>query len=144
VGIAATSDGSEVLTADMGTGTVTPIATATDKPGRPVQLPHGSMPFAIAVTPDDSTAYVAALTGAVYPIDLATGAVGRRTAVAGAPNGIAITPDGSTAYLTGGGYVPCANLPRGTGAVTPVDLRDNDPEPAFTLPGTTGRRCAAA
>ena len=137
VGIAVTPDGSEALVADMGTDTMTPISTSTDKAGTPIHLPHGSMPFEIAVTPDDSTAYVAALAGALYPIDLATGHVGRRIAIAGAPNGLTITPDGHTAYVTGGGYIPCANLPRGTGAVTPVDLRDDTPEHSFALPSTT-------
>ena len=137
VGIAVTPDGSEALVADMGTDTVTPISTSTDRAGTPIHLPPGSMPFAIAVTPDDSTAYVAALAGALYPIDLATGDVGRPIAVAGAPNGVTITPNGDTAYVTGGGYIPCANLPQGTGAVTPVDLRDDTPEPSFTLAGTT-------
>ena len=38
-------------------GTVTPIATATNMPGEPIDV--GDEPFAIAVTPDGKTVYVA-------------------------------------------------------------------------------------
>ena len=62
-------------------GTVTPITTATNTPGRPIRVGEG--PLAIAVTPNGKTAYVANEgTGhvdahTVTPIQTATNKAGR-------------------------------------------------------------------
>ncbi len=51
----------------MGSGTVTPITTATGKAGKAINV--GSFPWAIAVTPNGKTAYVAnSGSGTVTPI----------------------------------------------------------------------------
>lgn len=60
----------------------------------------------IAITPDGKTAYVAGSDaiseGHVFPIDLATGAIGASIEMGPltVPHGIAITPDGTRAYVT--------------------------------------------
>jgi len=61
--------------ANAGSGTVTPIATATNTAGHPITT--GSEPQHIAITPDGDTAYVAnAGSGTVTPITTATNTAG--------------------------------------------------------------------
>ena len=76
-------------------GTVTPIATATNTAGPPI--PVGADPNAIAITPDGKTAYVPTPIGAgtVTPIATATNTAGPPITTGAEPNAIAITPDGS-------------------------------------------------
>ena len=63
-----------------GSGTVTPIATATNTPGKPITV--GPHPWAIAITPDGKTAYVVSsinssdTPGTVTPISTATSTPG--------------------------------------------------------------------
>jgi YVTN family beta-propeller protein len=77
---------------------VTPIATATNTPGKPIKV--GVRPSAIAITPDGKTAYVAnLLSDTVTPIATATNTPGRTIGVPRLPEAIAITPDGKTAYV---------------------------------------------
>ncbi|HLQ55418.1 MAG TPA: hypothetical protein VK162_14255 [Streptosporangiaceae bacterium] len=49
VEIAITPDGKAAYVLAMFAGTVTPIATATDTPGKPIKV--GRIPSAIAITP---------------------------------------------------------------------------------------------
>jgi YVTN family beta-propeller protein len=116
---------------DSFTMSVVPIDLATNAPG--AAIPVGANPFAIAITPDGSTAYVLANNNTVTPIDLATntpetpipvGSVGNNESSA-----IAITPDGSTAYVTNGA------VNNGSSSVTPIDLATNTPEPAIPFGG---------
>ncbi len=120
-GIAVTPDGRTAYVTDYGTNrspssaavgnTVTPINLATGVAGAPITVGFG--PWAIAITPDGRTAYVANNTdNTVSPIDLATGRAGWPIPVPSGPAGIAITPDGRTAYVTDADK----NL------VTPIDL----------------------
>ena len=81
---------------------VTPINTATNKAGTPIKA--GSGPFAIAITPDGKTAYVAnADSGTVTPIRTATNKALKAIKVGVGPTDIAITPDGKTAYVSNDG-----------------------------------------
>jgi YVTN family beta-propeller protein len=77
-------------------------------------IPAGRNPWAIAVTPDGTTAYVVNNDdpGTVTPIDVATDAPGSPIRVDGYPKAIAITPNGHFAYVVD--YV--------SNAVTPIDL----------------------
>jgi YVTN family beta-propeller protein len=96
--------------ADYGSGTVTPVDTATGTAGPPITV--GTGPTGVAVTPDGATAYVAnTSSGTVTPIDTATGTAGTPITVGTEPTGIAVTPDGATVYV--------ANY--GSGTVTPID-----------------------
>ena len=98
--------------------TVTPISTATNKPGKPIYV--GSGPGAIAVTPNGRTAYVLTARG-VVPIRTATGKPGKPiTGTAGA-SVTAITPDGATAYVVNGV----------SGTVTPIRTATNTALPAI-------------
>ena len=84
-------------------GTVTPIDTATNVPGEPIDV--GDEPFAIAVTPDGKTVYAANTwenTGrlasgqsTVTPIATATNTPGTPIEVGDGPYAIAITPGAS-------------------------------------------------
>ncbi len=83
-------------------GVVTPISTATGKPGKAIRV--GANPFAIAITPDGKTAYVNGLPG-VTPVSTATGRPGKIIKVAGEAYALAITqtarpPTSPTSYRT--------------------------------------------
>src|ERR1035437_6073578 len=52
--------------ANNSSNTVTPITVSTGTPGTPITV--GTSPYAIAVTPDGSMAYVVCGPGNVYPI----------------------------------------------------------------------------
>src|SRR5262252_769121 len=83
-----------------GSGTVTPIRTATNTALRPIRLGKRRSPCAIAITPDGKTAYVAsygpgpAFLGTVTPIRTATNTALRPVKVGPGPWAIAITPNG--------------------------------------------------
>jgi YVTN family beta-propeller protein len=69
--VAVTRDGRTVYVANEGSGTVTPIDTATRRPGPPIKV--GSAPVALAITPNERTIYVADEgSSTVTPIDVAT------------------------------------------------------------------------
>ena len=98
--------------------------------------------YAIAITPDGNTAYVAndspisedaPVDGSVTPIDTATNTAGTAIdvpAAAGGPLAIAITPDGKTAYV--------ANV--GRRSVTPIDTATNTRRARLPGGGGPGRR----
>jgi len=98
--IAVTPDGKTVYVANTwentgrpasAPGTVTPIATATNTPGAPIEV--GSQPWAFAITPDGRTAYVASWqSGTVTPIATATNTAGTPVEVGDGPYAIAVTP----------------------------------------------------
>ena len=116
----------------FGAGTVTPIDVATGRAGTPIQ--PGNDPWAIAITPDGKTAYLAGYTNTVTPVNLATGSVGTPIQIGGTPgpNAIAITPDGKTAYVAGYG-----------GTVTPINLATGRPGPAIQVNVGTGQKAIA-
>ena len=73
----------------------------------------GSIPDAIAITPDGSTALVVnSGDGTVTPIDIATQTAEPPITVGDNPEAIAITPDGSTAFAVN----------EGSNSVTPIDI----------------------
>ena len=97
-----------------GSGTVTPIRTATNTAGPPITV--GDFPIGIAITPNGRTAYVTNwYSGTVTPIRTATNTAGTPITVGHDPDGIAITPNGRTAYVT--------NFNSGT--VTPIRTATN-------------------
>ena len=103
-------------------GAVTPINTATNTPGPPITAGYGA--FAIAITPNGKTAYVASgvglgvhPVGTVTPINTATNTPDPPIKVDGEPLLIAITPNGKTAYVVNGGL----------DTVTPINTATNTP-----------------
>ena len=91
------------------TSGVIPFATATNTPAKQIKI--DGWPYAIAVTPDSNTAYVASeprqgpavtctgQTGVVTPISTATNLPGRLIRVACDPYAIVVTPDGKTVWV---------------------------------------------
>ena len=68
---------------------MTPITTATNRPGTPIRV--GRWPLGIAVTPDGKTAYVANNnSGTVTPITTATNTPGKPIQVGNGPFGLVI------------------------------------------------------
>ncbi len=111
--LAVTPDGRTLFVANGGddTGamqivghTVTPVATATGRPGRPI--PVGSFPDALAVTPDGRTLFASSETGNnVTPVSLPADMAGRPIRAGPNPQALAVTPDGRTLYVADSGYV---------------------------------------
>jgi DNA-binding beta-propeller fold protein YncE len=122
--LAVAPDGRTLFVADGGddTGamqivghTITPVATATGRPGRPI--PVGSFPDALAVTPDGRILFAASETGnTVTPVSLPAGIPGRPIKAGPNPQALAVTPDGRTLYVADSGYAGVA------GGVTPIDI----------------------
>jgi len=111
---------------------VTPITVATNTPGTLI-VGLGPEPFAIAVTPDGKTAYVAEngahAPGEVFPLNLATKTAGAAIPISPEKDGlpaIAITPDGARAYVADGVQE----------SVVPVNLQTNAAETPIALTGT--------
>jgi hyaluronoglucosaminidase len=72
-------------------GTVTPIVTGTNTPGK--AIPAGKSPSAIAITPDGKTAYVTiASNHTVTLIITATNTPGKAITVGKGPQELSITP----------------------------------------------------
>ena len=118
-------------------GTVTPIATATSTPGAPIGV--GRQPWAFAITPDGTTAYVINFASAsVTPIATATSTPGPPIPVGQGPRAIAITPDGQTAYVAswqGGTVTPIATETNAAGA--PIEVGEGARAIVITPDGTT-------
>ena len=102
-------------------GTVTPIATATNTADPPITV--GSDPDWVAITPDGKTAYVTNYgSGTVTPIATATNTAGPPITAGSGPIDVAIMPDGESAYV--------ANY--GSGTVTPIATATNTAGPPIT------------
>ncbi len=101
-----------VYVANQGSGTVTPIRVATNRPGRAINT-HGAS--SITATPDGRTVYAGSVgPETVTPIRTATNKAGRAIKV-GAGN-LLVTPDGKTLYAVGD-----------LGAMTPIRVATNTP-----------------
>jgi YVTN family beta-propeller protein len=84
---------------NYGTNAVGVIDTQTNQFVGP-EIPVGSSPYSIAITPDGKTAYVANDSGeSLNVIDLQTGQAGPALELGSAALVIAISPDGKTAYI---------------------------------------------
>ena len=58
------------------------------------------MPRALALSPDEATLYVTGQrSGALYAIDVASGAVTASVAVCSEPVGVVVSPDGASVYV---------------------------------------------
>jgi DNA-binding beta-propeller fold protein YncE len=88
---------------------VLPFSTATDTAGKMIKV--NGFVYAVAVTPDSTTAYAASeprqkptatctgQTGVVTPISTATNLAGHPFRVACDPYAVAVTPDGKTLWV---------------------------------------------
>ncbi len=126
--VAANSD--ELIIINTATNTVVGEVNATAPQGvvgRGKSVPKGSNPNSVALSPDESTAYVTdGGTNAVAVINL----TGKKPVVTGLiptgwyPNSVSVSPDGSTLYVVNGKSVETAN---------PANCRyiNNDPGGGF-------------
>lgn len=112
--VAVTPDGK---TAYIITGrhTITPISTATGKPGRPIRV--AATPILPAIAPNGRSLYVVSdpdpnkrVRAVVTPVSLRAGVPGRPILAGVHPDAIAITPDSSTVYVVN----------TSSGTVTPI------------------------
>jgi YVTN family beta-propeller protein len=88
--------------------TVTPISTATNKPGKAITLGPTAYAITMAITPNRITVYVGDswIVGnrsayAVIPINAVTGKAGKTVKVSWGPNAMAISANGKTVYCVG-------------------------------------------
>jgi YVTN family beta-propeller protein len=128
VALAITPDGATVYVGNAASGTgagaITPIDTANNTAGPAITFPLPISPRAIAITPDGTTAYVGASNNTVYPIAIATNALGSPIPVGSLPQDIAITPDGSLAFV--------ADF---NNDVTPINLLNNTADTPIAVVG---------
>ena len=136
--IAITPDGQTAYVVNTDSGTVTPIATATNTVTVGPSITVGSQPDAIAITPDAKTVYIAnSASGTVTPISTTTNTAGSPITVGGQPDAIAITEDGQTALVANAGsgtVTPIATATSTAGA--PIAVGD-DPDAIAITPATT-------
>jgi YVTN family beta-propeller protein len=113
---------------------VTPITTATNKPGKPINA--GTSPVRILMAPSGQIVYVLdspalpivgtpATTndGSVIPIATATNKAGKAVSVGLGPTGFAITPNGSAIYVanaTSDTVTPISTATSKAGTAIPV------------------------
>jgi hypothetical protein len=118
---------------------VRPIATATDKPGRPISVVLFSA--AIAITANGRTADVLSEGGTVTPITTATNKRGRAINAGISPIRIPMAPTGRTVYVLDSPVLPAVGTaaPTNDGSVIPIATAINKPEKAITVGlGPTG------
>jgi YVTN family beta-propeller protein len=87
---------------------LTVIETSNNTVYTPVTLPAGTYPYAVAVAPNNSVAYVADIqNGVLYPItSIASGgtfSVGSPITVGSSPSALAFTPDSKHLYVSNKG-----------------------------------------
>ena len=151
VALAITPDGRTAYAANIGSGTVTPIATATNTPGRadrgrrasPGDRDHAGRQDRLRGQSEQAAAlalhsYEAETRGqpqprpdprgTVTPIDTATNTPGEPIDVGNGPLAIAITPDGRTIYAAN-----TEDAERGSGTVTPIDTATNAAGPPIPV-----------
>ncbi len=108
--------------------TLTPIATATGKAGKPIELGAnlGSSGGMVAIAPNGKTAYVltsgsSTKSGLLIPVNLSSGLAGKPIAVGRNPVQLAISPSGAVVYVLDGGVYGGAGSQKNTaGAVVAV------------------------
>jgi hypothetical protein len=93
-------------------GSLISVSTSSHVVGRTVKVPN---PIAVAVPPSGNTVYVlggfdaasqpAGTPSDLYPVDTATGAIGKIIKVASNPSEIAVTPSGRDLYVLGANEV---------------------------------------
>jgi YVTN family beta-propeller protein len=93
--MAITPDGKTVYVVNENSGTVTPVRTATNTPGKAIRVGE-RRDRVVAITPNGRTAYVANVgvgsASSVTPISTATNTAAREIIVGMNPSAIAITP----------------------------------------------------
>src|SRR5580658_5817407 len=100
-GIAVTPNGRTVWVSSPENGTITAVATASGKRGKPITV--AAFPVSLAVTPDGKTLWVAnALDDDIVPVSLANFKTGHKVFLGTGtpPSDLAISPDGAYAFAS--------------------------------------------
>jgi YVTN family beta-propeller protein len=133
LGVAGSASAATAYVANRGSGTVTPIEVASNKPGGEIKV--GSSQFGVAITPDGKTAYVTnASSGTVTPIEVASNKPGGEIKVGSGPVGVAITitTPAAAKCTTNTGTLTLSPGLTGTPAVQTLKIKG-------TLTGCTGK-----
>lgn len=134
--ISVTASGKTVYVTNFLSGTVTPIATATNTPLAPIKV-GGSRPDLVVTAPDGRTIYVAR-NGTLTPFRTATGTPLQPLQIPGLGglnevHGIVVTPDSKTVYASS--YDAVTPIQRDH-ALTPVSVPEA-PDSITLAPGHT-------
>jgi DNA-binding beta-propeller fold protein YncE len=128
-------------------GSILPISTATNTPGKPIRLASGTRPYVreIVFSPDGKTAYAAAGSlafgpgwtthlrpAAVIPINTATNTPGTPIRLSHGESDIAITPDGKTLYV------------EGSDTITPISTATHTPGTPIRISAGAGSKANMA
>jgi YVTN family beta-propeller protein len=110
-------------------GTVSTIDVKT-RTKNPTDIPVGSGPAGVAVTPDGKTAFVAnGPSGTVSTIDVKTRTKNPNDIPVGPTSvGVTVTPDGKTAFVTRGGSSPGVTY-TGSDSVSTIDVKTRTKNP---------------
>jgi DNA-binding beta-propeller fold protein YncE len=110
-------------------GTLTPIPSATNVPGKPISVGAVGGPQAMAITPDGKTIYLG-WPNAVLPVSTVTDTAGKPVQLGQMPSQILITPNGKTAYVL--------TLSAGPSEIIPIATATNSPGKAIKVGLTVG------
>jgi YVTN family beta-propeller protein len=129
-------------------GTLTPLDTATNIPGKPIKLGFQAMNgnVYLAITPDGRTVYVTwsgpyGPGAQVFPVRTATGRVLPAIGIRRWPTAIVMSPDGKTVYVASAGIGAQGCSAGASCQSTIADRRANKPAavtPISTATNTTG------
>jgi YVTN family beta-propeller protein len=142
-GIAITPDGKTAFVANSGNYGATPFPLGNSvstidvqtRTKNPTDIPVGTGPAGVAITPDGKTAFVANQGGSVSTIDVKTRTKHPDDITVGVqPGGVAITPDGKTAFVTDflGGKVSTIDAKTRTKHPTDINVGANPTGVAVT------------
>ena len=99
--IALTTDGAWVWSVNTDSNTVSVMEVAADKNRKVAEVPVGTEPRCVAITPDNRKVYVTnAVSGDVSVLDAATYAVRKTIPVGAEPTGCALNFDGTKLYVS--------------------------------------------
>ena len=103
-------------------GTVSTIDVKT-RTKDPTDIPVGSVPPGVAITPNGKTAFVTnAFSNTVLTIDVKTRTKNPTDIPVAVPSGVAVTPDGKTAFVTNGAIGTVSTIDVKTRTKNPTDI----------------------
>jgi len=114
---------------DRSSGTLTPIPSATNVPGKPISLGAVGAPQIMAITPDGKTIYLG-WPNTVVPVSTVTDAAEKPIQLRQMPSQILITPNGKTADVL--------TSAAGPSEIIPIATATNSPEKAIKVGLTVG------
>lgn len=134
--VAATHDGAKVLVTNWCSMDMDVVDTKTAKVVSTIPL-GGKHPRGIAISPDDSTAYVAIMgSDATVRVDLSSGAVSDFSDTGRQPRHLLLSPDGSRLYVSNNGDGTVSEVDTSTGkSLREVEVGDQPRSMAISPDG---------